>query len=77
MMKPAQVITFCFRQACSMTRYSQILFCRFFAPWSNSGLMLSSPMNTWLQPARAAFSMKPGILWQSVSTCRISLIGMP
>ena len=30
--------------------------------------MLSSPTKTWLQPARAAFSMKPGILWQSVST---------
>ena len=46
MMKPAQVITLCARQACSMTRYSQILFCRFFAPWSNWGLMLSSPMKT-------------------------------
>ena len=31
--------------------------------------MFSSPMNTQLHPARAAFSMKPGILWHSVSTC--------
>ena len=34
-----------------------------------AGLMFSSPMNTQLQPARAAFSMNPGILWHSVSTC--------
>ena len=45
-MMPAQVITLFLRQACNMTRYSQILFCRFFAPWSDCGLMLSSPMNT-------------------------------
>ena len=30
--------------------------------------MFSSPMNTRVTPARAAFSMKFGILWQSVST---------
>ena len=29
----------------------------------------------YVQPARAAFSMKPGMRWQSVSTCRNSLIG--
>ena len=33
-----------------------------------SGFMFSSPMNTRVAPARAAFSTKPGILWQSVST---------
>jgi hypothetical protein len=34
-------------------------------------------MNTAVQPARAAFSMKPGILWHSVSTCSSSLILKP
>ena len=48
------------RHACSISRYSQILFWRFLAPISDSGLMFSSPMKTALQPARAAFSMKPG-----------------
>jgi len=31
-------------------------------------LMFSNPMNTAVQPARADFSMKPGMRWQSVST---------
>ena len=39
--------------------------------------MFSSPMNTAVQPARAAFSMKPGMRWQSVSTCSRSLILKP
>ena len=30
--------------------------------------MFSSPMNTRLTPAAAAFSMKRGILWHAVST---------
>ncbi len=30
--------------------------------------MFSNPMNTRRTPARAAFSTKPAILWQSVST---------
>ena len=54
--------------ACSISRYSQILFCFFLAAIRLSGLMFSRPMNTRLQPARAAFSMKLGSLWQSVST---------
>ena len=36
--------------------------------------MFSSPMKTRVTPARAAFSMKPGILWHSVSTWMIRLI---
>ena len=35
--------------------------------------MFSRPMNTFVQPARAAFSMKCGILWQSVSTWMLRL----
>ena len=31
--------------------------------------MFSKPMNTAVQPARADFSMKPGMRWHSVSTC--------
>ena len=37
------------------------------------GLMFSSPMNTRLTPARAAFSMKFGSRWQSVSTWMMKL----
>ena len=58
-------------QASSILRYSVILFCRFFAAIRLAGLMFSSPMNTRVTPARAAFSMKFGILWQSVSTWMI------
>ena len=56
------------RQACSMVRYSVILFCRFLASSRLSGLMFSSPMKTRVHPARAAFSTKSGIRWHRVST---------
>ena len=45
----------------SISRYSQILFCRFLVPISDSGLMFSSPMKTKVQPARSAFSTKCGM----------------
>jgi hypothetical protein len=49
------------RQASNISRYSQILFWRFLLPLSDSGLIASRPINTMLQPARAAFSIKPGM----------------
>ena len=61
-------MTPCARHFCSMSRYSVILFCRFLAAIRLSGLMFSSPMKRALTPACAAFSMKFGILWHSVST---------
>ena len=67
----------CAFQASSILRYSVILFCRFLAPARLSGLMFSSPMKTRVTPARLAFSMKFGILWQSVSTWIIRPSGMP
>ena len=39
--------------------------------------MFSSPMKTAVQPARADFSMKPGMRWHSVSTCRNSRMRKP
>ena len=39
-----------------MVRYSEMRFCFFFAPSSESGLMLSRPRKTRVTPARAAFS---------------------
>src|SRR3569623_1295374 len=62
-----------FFHASSILRYSVILFCRFLAPSRLSGLMFSSPMNTRLTPARAAFSTKFGSLRQSVSTWMMKL----
>ena len=70
-MYPALVITPAFFHASSIVRYSVILFWRFLAASRFAGLMFSSPMNTRLTPARAAFSMKFGILWHSVSTWMI------
>ena len=67
----------CAFQASSILRYSVILFCRFLAADRLSGLIFSSPMNTRVTPARFAFSMKFGILWQSVSTWIIRPSGMP
>ena len=67
----------CAFQASSILRYSVILFCRFLAAARLSGLMFSRPMNTRVTPARFAFSMKFGILWQSVSTWIIRPSGMP
>ena len=61
-------MTFAFFQASSIFRYSVILFCFFLAAARLSGLMFSSPMKTRRTPARAAFSMKFGSRWQSVST---------
>ena len=51
-----------------------ILFCRFLAPIRLSGLMFSSPMNTRRDAGARAFSMKFGILWQSVSTWMMKLM---
>ncbi len=48
-------------------------FCFFFAASRLSGLIFSSPMNTRRTPARADFSTKFGILWQSVSTWMMKL----
>ena len=42
-----------------------------------SGLMFSKPDETLVTPARFAFSMKLGILWQSASTWIKRPIGMP
>ena len=64
-------------QASSILRYSVILFCRFLAAIRLAALMISMPTRTRLVPARAAFSMKRGILWQRVSTCTISLTLKP
>ena len=36
--------------------------------------MFSRPMKIAVQPARAAFSMKSGMRWHSVSTCSNSLM---
>jgi len=63
--------------ASNILRYSVILFCRFFAPTSESGLMFSRPMKTRRTPAFAHFSMKRGILWQSVSTWMMKWILIP
>ena len=52
----------CAFQASSILRYSVILFCRFFAAARLSGLTFSNPINTFVTPARFAFSMKFGIL---------------
>ena len=67
----------CERHFCSITRYSVILFWRFLAAMRFSGLMFSSPINTRLTPAPVAFSMKFGILWQSVSTWIVKPQAMP
>ena len=65
------------RHFCSISRYSVILFCRFLAAIRLSGLMFSRPMNTRRTPACAAFSMKFGILWHSVSTWIVKPMFMP
>jgi hypothetical protein len=62
------VITPTLFHASSILRYSVILFCFFLAATRLSGLMFSSPMKTRFTPARAAFSIKFGVRWQSVST---------
>jgi hypothetical protein len=41
-----------------------------------SGLMLSIPMKTLLQPARAAFSTKPGIRYEATSTWIMNSMAM-
>ena len=61
----------------SILRYSVILFCRFLAAIKFAGLMFSRPMNTRVTPARWDFSMKFGILWQSVSTWIMKRTSMP
>ena len=67
----------CAFHASSIRRYSVILFWRFLRATRLSGLMFSSPMKTRRTPARAAFSMKPEILWHSVSTWMVAEIRTP
>src|SRR5208282_2186 len=64
-------------QARSMSRYSVILFCRFFAASKLSGLMFSSPMKMRVIPARFALATKFGILWHIVSTWMRKRTSMP
>ena len=75
-MYPANVMT-CWpaRPATSCGTRDPVLL--FLACSRLSGLMFSRPMNTRVQPARAAFSMKFGILWHCVSTWMRNLKASP
>ena len=68
-----RVMTLTRARPATSSRYSAMLVLTFLAASRFSGLMFSSPMKTARQPARAAFSMKLGILWQSVSTWMMKL----
>ena len=57
-------------QAWKVARNSLILFCFLRAASRLSSSMFSNPMKTRLTPAAPDFSMKRGILWHMVSTCR-------
>src|SRR5580700_4194758 len=55
---PARVITPRVFRASSISRYSVILFCRFFAATRLSGFTFSNPIKTRVTPARFAFRIR-------------------